>query len=450
MTHSKSVLALASRLLLDEGPQAIWNRVQDRMEEKKRLRGLPRLRENQGRLSIAFASPPVLNVSPLPPSPKRGGSQIQMLDRLAEEKKLRTVALAYPRDGSWWLEIYGLSVAGIFALGSEGTVADLIQRAANLVGTSVIHLESLAGLPLDLVGDLEGRDLSSVLSIHDFTLFCRRPHLIETTTGRFCGYCRDSNRCEECLQGLSPNPFNTQDAYRRAGARALGDAAATIYPSRFLQDQYGALYPDRREPGRETVIAPASSRSPSSKVRASSRLRVGFVGGASTHKGGALIAPTMVGVRNRFPDATGLVYGNGEGVHLRQLKRCHGIRIRGYYRPGMLSSLLIGDRISIAVLPSIWPEAYAIVVDECLSVGVPVVAFDHGAVADRLRAWKVGDLVPLREGASGLAQSVVSCLTADLAVPDTVISELPLPESSAKQHVDLYRSLIAPAGRSDR
>jgi hypothetical protein len=37
----------------------------------------------------------------------------------------------------------------------------------------------------------------------------------------------------------------------------------------------------------------------------------------------------------------------------------------------------------------------------------------------------------------------------DLGVPDTVISELPLPESSAKQHVNLYRGLIGPAGRSD-
>lgn len=449
MTQSKSALALAGHLLLEEGPQAMWNRVQDRMEEKKRLRGLPRLRENQGRLSTAFESPPVLNVSPLPPSPKRGGSQIQMLDRLAEEKNLRTVALAYPRDGSWWLEFSGSSVAGIFSLGGEGTAADLIHRVANLVGTSVVHIESLAGLPLDLVRDLKGRNLASVLSIHDFTLFCRRPHLIESTTGRFCGYCQDSNRCEECLHGLYPDPFNTQDAYRCAGAQALENAATAIYPSRFLQSQHGTLFPDRRGPGRETVIAPASSRSASSKVRASSQLRVGFVGGASTHKGGALIAPTMESVRNRFPDATGLVYGNGDGVHLRQLKRCAGIRIRGYYRPGMLSSLLIRDRISIAVLPSIWPEAYALVVDECLSVGVPVVAFDHGAVADRLEAWNVGELVPLQEGASGLAESIFSCLAVDSKIPDAVIRKLPLPISTAKQHVDLYRSLITRAGCSD-
>ena len=448
--ESKSSLALAVRLFLDEGPRALWNRALDRREEKIRLRRLPRLREDHGRLSGAIGSPPVLNVSSLPPSPKRGGAQIQMLDRLAEEKKLRTVALAYPRDGFWWLEVSGPTVAGIVAIGDEGTTADLVQRAANLVGTSVVHIESLAGLPLDLIGELEDRKLTTVLSIHDFTLFCRRPHLIETSTTEFCGYCQDSDRCDECLRDLDLDPFPTQEAYRRAGAEALRSASTVIYPSKFLQRQYRVLFPDHRGQTRENVIAPASSRSTSSKCKATRRMRVGFVGGAYTHKGGALIAPTIERVRTQLPDAGAFVYGNGERVHFRRLRNSLGIRVRGYYRPGMLASLLLRDQISIAVFPSIWPEAYALVVDECLSVGVPVVAFDHGAVADRLRAWKVGDLVPLRESASGLAESVVSCLASDLGVPDTVISDLPLPESSAKQHVDLYRSLIALAGRSDR
>ena len=175
------------------------------------------------------------------------------------------------------MEISGPSVAGIFAIGDEGTVADLVQRAANLVGASVVHIESLAGLPLDLVGELEDRKFTTVLSIHDFTLFCRRPHLIETSTTEFCGYCQDSDRCDECFRDLDPDPFPTQEAYRRAGAEALRSATTVIYPSKFLQRQYGVLFPDHRGQTRETVIAPASSRSTSSKGKATCRIRVGFV-----------------------------------------------------------------------------------------------------------------------------------------------------------------------------
>ena len=94
-------------------------------------------------------------------------------------------------------------MAGIFAIGGEGTIADLVQRGAIFVGTPVVHIESLAGLPLHLVGDLKIRNLATVLSMHDFTLFCRRPHLMRTATGEFCGYCPSSERCDESLQDLA-------------------------------------------------------------------------------------------------------------------------------------------------------------------------------------------------------------------------------------------------------
>ena len=139
------------------------------------------------------------------------------------------------------------------------------------------------------------------------------------------------------------------------------------------------------------------------------------------------------------PRAVGFVYGSGDGRLARQLRRMKGIRVRGYYVQGRLPSLLLRDRIAVAVLPSIWPEAYALVVDECLSVGVPVVAFDHGAVADRLRKWNVSDLIPLRIGADDLANSIIGSLSRNLEVPKEVISSLPQPKSTAQQHMVIYQ-----------
>lgn len=443
--ESNGSLELAVRILVDEGPRALWSRAQDRIEENIRLRRLPRLREDQGRLSIDFESPPVLNVSPLPPSPKRGGAQIQMLDRLAEEKKLRTVALAYPKDGSWWLEISGTSVAGIFAIGGEGTVADLVERAANLIGTSVVHVESLAGLPLNLVEDLEDRNLATVLSIHDFTLFCRRPHLLEKATTDFCEYCQDPVRCGACLQDADPGPFVTQADYRRAGAEAYKKATLAIYPSTFLQRQHQELFRHQRGSGRQAVIAPASLRPAFSVMPSTGQPRIAFVGGVFSHKGGALIAPTMTLVRERISNAVGFVYGNGDRTLFRHLRRTKGIRIRGYHRQGKLPEMLKRDGIAVAVLPSICPEAYALVVDECLSTSVPVIAFDIGAVGHRLVDWGVGRPVPMDLGTGGLADAIVEHLSSDFGVPGDVIAGLPEPARAARRYIELYDSLATRA-----
>jgi len=433
-------LALVLRLLRDEGPRAVWNRVIDRWEESHRLRRLGTLIEDNGRLSIDFDPPPVLNVSPTPPSPKRGGAQIQMLDRLAEEKKLRAVALAYPRDGRWWMEVWTESGSGIIAVGIEKDPVDSIERAARLAGVGLVHIENLSGLPLTLVPELEGRGLPTMLSVHDFTLFCRKPHLIEQATGEFCEYSRDMVRCAACLSDLDPEQHHTQVEYRRDGAKAFAHAGAVIYPSGFLRRQHEALFPGHRRGREDAVIAPATSRPAPPTRRPDGRTRIAFVGGAHLHKGGALIAPTMERILKHDITALGFVYGSGDGRLTRQLREMNAIRVRGYYQQGNLPSLLVRDRITVAVLPSIWPETYGLVVDECLSAGVPVVAFDHGAVGDRLDEWGVGRLVPLQLATTGLADSIIDCSASGSDVPIGVRSLLPRPSSSAHLHIELYGS----------
>ena len=434
-------LALVFRLLRDEGPRAVRDRVIDRWQETRRLRRLETLIEEDGRLNHEFQPPPVLNVSPTPPSPKRGGAQIQMLDRLDEERKLRTVALAYPKGGRWWMEVRAESGSGIIPLGGEMKPAESIQRGARLAGAGIVHIENLSGLPLALVQDLDDLGLPTVLSVHDFTLFCRNPHLIERATREFCNYSRDMDRCEACLSEADPPTPRSQIDYRRDGATAFGRAVAIIYPSDFLRRQHEALFPGIRQGRHDTVIAPATSRPATLTKQQDGRANIAFVGGAHVHKGGALIAPTMERTLKHDPGAVGFVYGSGDGRLTRQLRRTKGVRVRGYYGQGRLPSLLFSDRIGVAVLASIWPEAYGLVIDECLSVGVPVVAFDHGAAADRLRSWETGSLVPLNGGPGGLATSVIGALKSIVVVPDSTRRLLPTCASTAREHLDFYRDL---------
>ena len=96
--------------------------------------------------------------------------------------------------------------------------------------------------------------------------------------------------------------------------------------------------------------------------------------------------------------------------------------------PAQAAVTIIGNRVHV------------LVVDECLSCGIPVIAFDHGAIGDRLVDWGVGRLVPLRSDVSGLAISIIDCAAGNVEVPIEVRSSLPLPEDSAHQHMELYGS----------
>jgi len=440
-TTSRGSFALALSVLRSEGLRATVNRVLDRVEEIRRVRALQQLTRDDVRAVTRLEPPIVLNLSPIPLSPRRGGSQIQMLDRLEREKTLRPVAVAYPKDGILAIEVWTKEVSGIFSLDMASGVGPAVAEAARLLATTAVHIENLHGFPFEMIENLEEEGFRTVLSIHDFTLFCRRPHLIESTTSRFCEYSKDLDRCRACLGGSNKRPPNSQTEYRRSAVQALGSASAVVYTSRFLRGAHLELFPEPNRSAIEEVISPATSGPEQPINKEANPAIIGFVGGFSTHKGGALIRPIMDRITAEVPQITAYVYGNGEDRFAREIRSSGRVRVRGYYRQGALPSLLRRDRIGVAVLPSIWPEAYALVVDECLASGVPVVAFDMGAVGERLASWGAGRLAALDEGSDGLARAILDCISDPPGVPRTVIDQLPHPEDAARQHLALYQRL---------
>jgi glycosyltransferase involved in cell wall biosynthesis len=428
------------RIYREEGMQSLQNRNKALAEEQKRVRKLTKLSEREGRLEFGADFPLVLNVAFLPEAFNRLANHDQLLDRLHEEKMLRTVALAYPRDGGWSLEVWTKNSSGIFDLGDNNNLVEIITKAARLVRARIIHIEGLKGLPLHLVQSLDDRDFEIILSVHDFTAFCARPHLIEEPGGRFCEYCSNMPRCDSCLKGVDLGVHRNQESYRKAGAEAIRQARVLVYPSAFMQRQIQTLFPRRQADQHEVVLAPAT-RSSGIEPWNSDRTNVAFVGGIQARSGARFIAPTMEQILKRDKRAKGFLYGCGETGLMKELRKTKGLAVQGYYRHGTLASLLEKDKISVAVFPSIWPDPYGMVVDECLAVGVPVVCFEIGAVADRLNFWEVGRVVRRQHGAPGLATAVFDTLGLRTKVPRDIIKAVPSVSRMARRHWEMYKSL---------
>jgi len=429
-----------------EGGISVRNKKRALAEENKRRRLLTELTiTKDGRLETGVSPPPVVNVAPFPPYPAFTGSQVAMADRLSVEKGKRTVALVYPRDGAWWLEVWSAANAGYFFLGSKNNLLEVIAHAARLVRTKVVHIESNGGLPLNLVHALENGGLRTMLSIHDFVFFCRRSHLVEQPYGEFCDYSTDALRCKVCLRDIDPEGRISQTDYRRKAGLSMHDASLLVFPSAFLQRQYEVFFPERQSGQREAVVAPATARRAAVAANGVGRPHIAFVGGVFPHRGAALIQPIMDRVRESEPKAVGFVYGDGEGELFKEVRKAKKVKIQGYYRQGTLPELLTKDKIAVAILPSIAPEAYSLVVDECLSAGVPVVAFEHGAVGERLSYWEVGELVPVALGVEGLADAVINNLGQNQRVADGIIRTLPQIDRVARKYSELSKAQRARA-----
>jgi glycosyltransferase involved in cell wall biosynthesis len=432
---------LALSLLRGEGAGAVWRRMLDRAEERARRRSFDEVGED--RLGVRAS---VLNVLGTPPAPRLGGVQTALVRRLEQEAAHRPLALLYPFRQCYRLEATGSGrrtaarVPGPTApqvpVLRDPAFETAARHAAKIVGASTVHVENLAGLAPGSVADLARGGLRLVLGVQDFAPYCPRPHLLEHPGLAFCEYCAQPDRCRRCLARSWPLDPEFLESYRSLCAEALQSATAVVWPSSFLRDRTMALVPglDRQ---RQHVIEPASGATPPApRERGNGPLHAAFVGAVRPHKG-ALVFEQVVGAATggSSPALRWSAYGGGDARILRRLRRM-GVAVHGYYRAGSLPSLLRRDSVDVALVLSTWPEAYGLVVDECLVAGVRVVAFDTGAPAERLRG-SGGVLVPAAAGAQGVLQALATTLPPrDGPVPD-----LPRPARAAEATLRLYARL---------
>jgi glycosyltransferase involved in cell wall biosynthesis len=440
-------LALALRVAAAEGAVATADRIRDRADEWWSRRTFRRARDG-----VRIAAP-VLNVLSTPPARRLGGLQIQFLRRLAREADARACAVLYPLAGRYRLEcrhagrreamtLPGPALAPPVCL-EHVAFEDAVLRAVQLVGARAVHLEGLAGTPPLSALRIARSGLPVILSLHDFALFCPRPDLLERPRSTFCGYCEEPSRCRACLAhdwGVAPD---FQARYRAAGAELLKRAVAVIYPSSYLRSAFLRLVRDL-DPRTQHVIEPASERPARPPAAAASVIRhVAFVGAVQVRKG-ALVFEELV---RRFQTTAGdrvrwSVFGGGEPALVRRLAGLRGVAVRGYYRAGTLPELLRRHRVDLALLLSIVPESYGLALDECRQAGVTVLAFDHGAIGERVRTHGGGVLVPLEAGAGGVLDALTRLLNDAGSRPPAAMLECPWGASeAARAHLRLYDEL---------
>jgi len=408
-------LRLLGELLSSEGVRGTRDRLLDRLGERARRRRFRPVRPGE---ALGLSAPAVTLLA-TPPAVRLGGVQAQLRTRLDAMDSLgQPYALLYPLvPGSFRLEVAAEGIRRSLRLDapsrpapptlSDPALEQVLHRAMDAAGASILHIEHLGDLAPGAVLAIARAGRRLILSVHDFSPFCPRPHLFEQPEGRFCHYCRDLARCTACLRQDWPVAEDFQGERRRLAAQLLTAAEAVVFPSRFLRETFDALFPGR-DPSRVRVMEPPVSAGPPPERGPvpADRLHVAFLGGARPHKGSEILERLVSGPGGHESRFRWTVFGGGDPPPLHRLRRLPGVRVRGYYRRGTLPRLLGRELVDIALILSIVPESYSLALSEALCAGVPVVAFDHGAIAERIRLHGGGLLVPPDGGATAVARTL--------------------------------------------
>ena len=240
--------------------------------------------------------------------------------------------------------------------------------------------------------------------VHDYVWICPRVTLIGGS-GQYCGE-PPVSACEDCIRmhGSGLESSLTVEGLRTRSSRILGAARRVVAPSQDTRQRLAGYFPDL-----EVDVVPWESgiqsipRTAVTAVKGSTR--VAIIGAIGIQKGYQVLLDCARDAARRDLDIEFVVIGYTHDD--QSLLGTGKVFITGLYHEGEVDELLGREQCNVAFFPSVWPETWCYSLTHAISWGLPVLSYDHGAQAERLRAYGAAELVPLSATAESLNDSLI-------------------------------------------
>lgn len=233
--------------------------------------------------------------------------------------------------------------------------------------------------------------------LHDYQWLCPQIHLIDATNS-YCGLPSLSD-CEKCCEGGNTLGVHRAVQWRAESVELSKVVSRFVAPSRDVLERHRLLLSDaeiveeshanfdvfRSETTNAEVVLRQSSE------MTATELRILVIGSIGIHKG--------AGVLKRLVDSVAYVESGFNLIILggTAFPLGRGVTDLGYYDDRNLLSSIEAVDPDVIFLPFVWPETYSFVTSAAICSGRPMVTFDIGAPAERLRrdAGRRSLLLPL-------------------------------------------------------
>jgi len=278
------------------------------------------------------------------------------------------------------------------------TVAHELPALTALLGVlrlEAIEIQHFLHLDARVVEAVRALPLPYDVFVHDYAWLCPRVTLIDGS-GRYCGE-PAVPVCQRCVRRNGSYLGETisvpvlrarSDTWLRGARRVRAPSADTA--QRF----------QRHFPGLQVHVQPHAASSPPTSAgrlyrgKSTRRVaRIALLGAIGDHKGYEVLLACARDARARALPIEFVVIGyTRDDAPLLATGR---VFVTGRYTDSEPEHLLRRERPDLIWLPSVWPETWCYTLDHALDAMLPVVSFDLGAIAERLRAAGTGELLPL-------------------------------------------------------
>lgn len=288
--------------------------------------------------------------------------------------------------------------------------AQNIADALSCLNIGRIHIHQPMALVGELFNIISNLRVPYEIHVHDYTLLCPRNSFVGVD-GRYCG----EPAREGCSSCLKQRPLGLTDdiyAWRSWGRELLDNAAAVHCAVEDVANRISRYAPASRtivKPLQEPVTRPAPRPPLNMGLPNSGPLRVAVIGHVTNQKGGDFLLDCIDVARTVSAPIEWIVMGSFSGptgVRARRMSRL--MSVTGTYNPESLGNLIREYAPEVIFFPQRCVETWSFSLTEALDTGLPIVAADVGAIAERLRAAGGGHLFPVAASPAEALNKILS------------------------------------------
>ncbi len=230
-----------------------------------------------------------------------------------------------------------------------------------------------------------------VVVLHDYSWVCPRINLVDGR-GRYCGMPLNPEICDRCVavDGSTLQEKIPVSRLRQRSAEIFAGADRVVAACNDVADRFAILAPDAAYEVAPWEDEPLFERTAVQQADGA-RFRVAVIGAVGAQKGyDLLLACARDAAIRDLPIEFVVVGFTSDDLSLFKTGRAF---VTGRYDDAEAIELVRAQNCHFAFLPSISPETWSYSLTLAWKAGLPVLAFDFGAIAERIRNTGNGELI---------------------------------------------------------
>jgi len=281
---------------------------------------------------------------------------------------------------------------------SASTLAEIFELLCDFK-INEIFINSLVSYPdvheaINEIMQLKVKTNSKVvLPIHDFFPVCPSYTLLNQEM-KYCEIPNDKNICHNCLIN-NKNEFKIFEketdieSWRKSWGKIVSISDDILCFSNSSKDILLKAYPDSIE---RIIVKPHDISGRYEKIynpnNMSETITIGILGGINEAKGAGIVKDLVSHIDNNKINAKVIVIGQISIPINSKSFEC-----TGKYDKKELPNIVKKLNITKFLIPSICPETFSYTTDEIMQMGYPLIVFDLGAPAERVRNYELGKVI---------------------------------------------------------